>query len=226
VKGAIFVSKITAKIWRPLCSKKVIKCIIPNAADTLLCIPKKEINEIPHILFAARLVKGKGALYLLKAVEILKKRGRKFDVTIMGKGAEKEEIIAFIKTHKLKKNVRYIGQIIGTKRFYYFTEADIFCAPYSNEAAPLAILEAISAGLPIVGFINESFKESLSQYPAKELLVKKSDLALADALDSLITNRLKIATIKEWCLTQRNNYSWSSVAVKTEEIYYKVLEQK
>ncbi len=223
--GAIFVSKITFENWTSLCDKKMIKKIISNAADTASFVPKGTINEIPNILFAARLVGRKGVLHLLKAVQLLKNRKRKFKVTVIGNGDERDTAISYIKTNKLNKYVQYLGEIIGSKRFKYFTSADIFCAPYINEAAPLAILEAISAGLPIVGFMNDSFKEGLVDYPAKDLLVKNNDIALADALEKLILNKNRILEIKKWCLTHRNNYSWSTIAKKTEDIYYQVIEK-
>ncbi len=223
--GAIFVSKITFENWTSLCDKKMIKKIISNAADTASFIPKEGINDIPHILFAARLVRRKGVLHLLKAVKILKSRKRKFTVTIIGNGDEREATLSFIKSHKLKSHVDYLGEIIGAERFKYFTEADIFCAPYINEAAPLAILEAISAGLPIVGFKNDSFKEGLVDYPAKDLLVMSNGFALADALESLIMDKDRIESIKKWCLTQRNIYSWSNIARQTEDVYYQVIQK-
>ena len=223
--GAIFVSKITFENWESLCDDKMIKRIISNAADIDSFKPKKRIHDTVHVLFAARLVRRKGVLHLLKAVEILRNRKRKFSVTIIGNGDEKDAAISFIKIHKLNKYVRYLGEIMGSKRFKYFTSADIFCAPYVNEAAPLAILEAISAGLPIVGFTNDSFKEGLLDYPAKDLLVKNNDLALANALESLILDKNRIETIKKWCLVQRNNYSWAMVAKQTEDVYFQVLKK-
>lgn len=223
VKAAIFVSSITKARWKDICSSNVFQIVIPNAAEISSFIPKPGVNTVPNVLFTARLVSRKGVLHLLKAVEILIKKGHKFTVTIIGDGKEKDDVLFFIKTNKLKKYVEYLGEIKGSARFKYFTNADIFCAPYINEAAPLTILEAICAGLPIVGFMNDSFKESLANYPAKNLLVKNNDLALANALELLITHPKKIEEIKKWCLSQRHMYSWATIAEQTEKVYYQVL---
>ncbi|MCX6730430.1 MAG: glycosyltransferase family 4 protein [Candidatus Roizmanbacteria bacterium] len=160
VQAAIFVSSVTRARWKDICSSSVFQINIPNAVDTLSFKPKQSINTVPNILFVARLVSRKGVLHLLRALEIIKKDKIPFTATIIGDGKEKEDVLEFIKSHKLKKTVHYLGELKGSKRFKYFSAADVFCAPYVNEAAPLAILEAISAGLPIVGFINDSFKES------------------------------------------------------------------
>lgn len=226
VRAAIFVSSVTRARWKDICAPTVFQINIPNAADTASFKPKKYINEIPNILFVARLVSRKGVLHFLKALEIVKNKKRQFTATIIGDGKEREDVLTFIKEHKLKKYVSYLGELKGSKRFKYFTSADIFCAPYVNEAAPLAILEAISAGLPIVGFMNDSFKESLSKYPAKELLVKTDDLALAHALELLLLDKKRIEAIKKWCLAHRCDFSWSTIAKQTEDVYYKILQKK
>jgi phosphatidylinositol alpha-mannosyltransferase len=220
IDSAIFVSPITQKRWKDLCAREVYQTIIPNAVDINEFKPKNSINSTPIILFAARLVSRKGVLHLLQAAKILKERGTKFEVVILGDGKDKNDLIAGIKAHKLGMYVHYLGEIKANKRFKYFTSADIFCAPYINEAAPLTILEAISAGLPIVGFMNESFRHGLANYPAKKLLVKCNDLALANALQTLLSNKGEIERIKKWCIAQRESYSWEMVTKQTEAVYY------
>lgn len=224
VQSAIYVSSITKKRWKDICSASVYQTIIANAVDTEAFKPKAYINKVPHILFAARLVSRKGVLRLLNAVKILRERGHIFRVTIMGDGKEKKDLITSIKKQKLGKFVTYLGEIKGKARLKYFCLADIFCAPYVNEAAPLAILEAISSGLPIVGFMNSSFKESLSHYPGKNLLVKCSDNALAGALEALLVNRQLIQSIKDWCIAQRDLLSWDKIACQTENAYYQTIK--
>ena len=126
---------------------------------------------------------------------------------------------------KIKKCVNYLGEIKGEKRVKYFKESDIFCAPYVNEAASISILEAVSSGLPIVGYKIPLFSDLLNDYPGKELLVDKTDFALASALEKSIKNPLLIHSIKDWCLKKRETFSWSTVAKQTEEVYLEILKK-
>lgn len=225
IQSAIFVSQSTRKVWKNICASSVLQTVIPNAVDIECFKPKIGFNKIPTILFVARLVSRKGVLHLLKAAQVLLRRNIQFTIDILGTGKEKDEMLAYIRSNQMNKLVKYRGEIKGKLRYEYFTNADIFCAPYVNEAAPLTILEAISSGLPIVGFMNNSFKESLSQYPARDLLVEpKNDAALARALESLILDRKKLEKIKKWCVNQRPLYSWESIAKKTEDTYYKTIQ--
>lgn len=223
--GAIFVSRITAQKWKSMCNKTVIKQIIPNAVDTSLFEPKKSINEVIKLLFVARLVHRKGLLPLLRALTILKKKGLYFSLTIIGDGDEKKLDLEYIKTNKLKKYIRYLGEIKGDGRSKYFKEADVFCAPYVNEASSISVLEAISSGLPVVGYNIPIFSDLLKDYPGKYLLADKTNEALARALEHIITHREQIEKIKKWCMMKREKFSWLTIGKQTEKLYYQVLKK-
>ena len=224
-QGAIFVSKITYEKWRSLCDRAMIKGIIPNAVNTAIFEPKDSINTTIRLLFVARIVQRKGLHTLLKAVALLKERKLNFNLTIIGDGDEKKSDMKYVKEYKLKKYVQFLGEIRGEKRVKYFHESDIFCAPYVNEAASISVLEAISSGLPVVGFKIPIFSDLLKDYPGKELLVDKTEQALANALEKVIKNHSLIQSIKEWCKAKRETFSWTTVAKQTEDLYYQVLEK-
>jgi phosphatidylinositol alpha-mannosyltransferase len=223
--SAIFVSDATRKKWIDLCSSAMLKEVIPNAVDGNEFYPKQSINKKIELLYVARLVARKGIDKLLESVLILQKNKVDFHLTIIGGGVKASYVRDFIRIHSLKHIVTYLGELRGADRLPYFHKADVFCAPYINEAAPIAILEAISSGLPIVGFRNNSFSEILSDYPFKELLVKKDPKDLAHALEQLIENPSKIQTIKKWCIDKRSSFSWTRIADRTEEMYYKTIER-
>jgi phosphatidylinositol alpha-mannosyltransferase len=224
--GAIFVSKIAQTRWESLCGPLVKQRIIYNSVDTHIFTAKKGVNSPPHLLYVARLVQRKGIFQLLKAIKILKEKGLEFVLTIMGDGTERDKMIQLIEEYHIAKYVHYVGEIKGKKRAIYYKNADIFCAPYRDEAGPLAILEAISAGLPIVGFSNELFKETLKDYPNKNLLVNPNSVEdLAKALQFLITHPDEILRIKAWCLEKKKTFSWQTIAQQTEELYFELIKK-
>ncbi|MCX6732671.1 MAG: glycosyltransferase family 4 protein [Candidatus Roizmanbacteria bacterium] len=226
VGGAIFVSKITQTRWKSLCDSSVKQRVLYNSVDTNTFIPKnKRTDALIQLLFVARLVHRKGLFQLLEAVKMLKEEGVKFSLTIIGDGKEKNKMLDYIKSYKLSTHIQYLGEIKGKKRAQYYKRADIFCAPYRDEAGSITILEAISAGLPIVGFSNELFKEALKDYPNKKLLVKQNNVQqLAKAIEFLIKNENEIDRIKEWCLEKKKEFSWETIAQKTESLYYELVE--
>ena len=119
-----------------------------------------------------------------------------------------------------------MGEVFGNKRIHFFQEAQIFCAPYFDEASPLTILEAMSCGCTIVGFQNEAVKESLREYPNFELLVEqKNTKALAQALTKVLTDSQLRQDVRAWCIGESQKYAWSIVAEQTEKIYLSILKQ-
>lgn len=225
--GAIFVSKIVEKRWQELTGKKVKQKIIHNGVDNAFFpIKKKETSEI-NLLFLGRLVEKKGPKYLLKAFYKIMKKFPQVKLTFVGKGPMKKSLVNYVKGKKMKNRVVFAGEIIGQKRVKFYQQADIFCAPYSDEAFGLTILEAMSAGIPIVGFKNSAFKEILKDYPYPEFLVKSRDAEkLARALEKLIEDKNKREKISSWLVSESRKYGWEKIAKKTEEFYYKVLDKK
>lgn len=225
--GAIFVSKIVEKRWRELTGKKVKQTIIHNAVDGVFFpVKKKTTSESEtNLLFLGRLVEKKGPKYLLKAFHKICKKFPKAKLTFVGKGPMRESLEKFVKDKKMENNVIFAGEVIGQKRVKFYQRADIFCAPYSDEAFGLTILEAMSAGIPIVGFKNSAFREILKGYPYPEFLVKSRDAdRLEEAVEKLIEDKNKRDKISLWLVKESRKYGWEKVAKETEAFYYKVLK--
>jgi len=224
--ASIFVSQITQKRWESICTKKVKKYVIYNAVDHNLFFPiKKKKSQTVKLLFLGRIVSRKGILYLLRAFNMIAKELPHVKLDIVGAGAETGNMIRYINRNNLEKQVTYRGEITGAKRVPYFQQADIFCAPYFDEASPLTILEAMSCGCTIVGFQNEAAKESLKLYPhyADLLVEQKNTKELAMALKKTILDQSLRQEIRKWCINESKKYSWDKVAKATEKVYYDVL---
>ncbi len=226
-KGGIFVSKISKKRWRDLFAKKILNEVIHNGIDEIfLPLKNKKTGKIIKLLFLGRIVSRKGLIYLIKAVNNLSKKRKDFHLTIVGEGPLKKKLESYVRLHKLQKFVAFAGEIIGQKRVKYYQQANIFCAPYRDEAFGLTVLEAMATGTPIVGFKNSAFKEILKGYPYPELLVRSKDIdKLAGALEKIIKDKNMRQKTSSWLLKESKKYSWEKIAKETEEFYYKILEK-
>jgi len=224
-KGVIFVSKIVKRRWQYLCKRSVIQKIIHNGIDRTFFRPaKKAKGKIMNLLFVGRLVKRKGLIYLLKTLNKIVKDNPNIRLTIVGDGPEKLESEKYVKENNLNKYVRFVGEILGKERINYYQEADIFCAPYIDEAFGITVLEALSCGIPVVGFKNESFLEILKGYPYPELFVdRKNIVKFSKVLKQLINDQQKRKIIGEWGVSRVKDFDWINLAKKTEEFYYQVL---
>lgn len=107
----------------------------------------------------------KGAFFLLEVLSILKNKLNN-TVFLFGGDGEVEAFKGKIIEYCLQDNVQFLGWLDENRKEYIFNSSDIFILPTYNEAQPLAILEAMNYGKPIistnVASIPEVVKDSIN----------------------------------------------------------------
>ena len=112
---------------------------------------RKELNieENKKILISVgRLHEAKGCPYLIKAMKILKEKYPHILLIVLGEGPEGKKIEEQIKELKLEKNILLLGQKENISE--YLNASDVFVMPSLWEGLPIALLEAMACGLPVV----------------------------------------------------------------------------
>ncbi len=129
----------------------------------------------------------------------------------------------FINKSELKKQISLLNSISEVKKIKYYQNADIFCAPYVNEAFAITLLEVLACGYTIAVFENSATKEVLSSYPNPYLLSKeKTAVSLAKILKKSINHSEWREKTKQYCLKRVQLYSWDIIIKQIEEIYYRI----
>jgi glycosyltransferase involved in cell wall biosynthesis len=223
--GTLYVSKTAAACWKPMTEGTGIPTAIVPCGTNPDIVPAPGTGRPPrHLLFVARLVHRKGLMYLLEAVSMLHKEFPDMRLDVLGAGDERERAVQYVAAKKLGKCVTFRGEIVGPEKLPYFAGADIFCAPYANEGLPVASLEALSAGLPIVGFKTGAFDELLKEYPDRSMLVAQKDVAgLAGAIRKLFTDPDLHRRLRDWSVAESKKYSWDRTAREVDSFYRTVL---
>ena len=146
---------------------------------------------------AGRLVKLKGIEYLLRASARLKQEFPALEVQIAGTGPELKELQAEVSRLGLEGRVRFLGWIEDVATV--LSSWDVFVMPSLEEGFPIAALNAMAAGLPVVatkvGGVPELIEDGSSG-----LLVEPRDLeALVAALGTLLRDReLRLRLGRGW----------------------------
>lgn len=104
------------------------------------------------VLFMGVLIKRKGVADLINAVNLLKKENKlnNVKVIIAGSGAEETELKAMCTQLGLEQYIEFTGWIAGEDKEKIFRESQMLVLPSYNEGLPIAIIEAISYGMPVV----------------------------------------------------------------------------
>ena len=123
--------------------------IIENGIDTNRFAPStKTQKDYCELVWVGRLHPDKDVLNGLRAFRHALTYSSKLRLTVVGDGQERAKAWAFVQQHELQNNVTFCGEVKDPVSA--LQQADGFLLSSATEGTPLALLEALSCGLPIV----------------------------------------------------------------------------
>ncbi|TFG88717.1 MAG: glycosyltransferase family 1 protein, partial [Gemmatimonadales bacterium] len=166
--------------------------VVPNGVDDPGVAGKLEARAVPpRILFVGHVRETKGVLVLLEACRKLHAHGVALELVLLGGFHPPEfedEFRQRVASAGLAGAVRCDGEVNGADKWRAFAQAAVFCFPtyYEAETAPLALLEAMACGLPVVATrwrgIPSIVREGVTGY----LVEPRHPDALADRLAQVL----------------------------------------
>jgi glycosyltransferase involved in cell wall biosynthesis len=151
-----------------------LKCLVNDwiSDDRIFVVPNGGNYEIPskrtlnnnfQILFISNLAVSKGILILIDTISVLRKRGVTVELKIFGEWAE-ERLERECRLRIINENLPIsIKRPVDKKeKMQEFVNADLFVfPPIGPEGHPWVIIEAMSAGLPIIATDKGAITESV-----------------------------------------------------------------
>lgn len=165
------VTIVLGESWREFITSISPKAnvVIVNNAVKIPDIGEKKLHERVTFLFLGALIKRKGVMDLLQATKQLVNEGvTSFKVLIAGGGEEEQLLKQYVTENKISDYVEFLGWVGNDDKPGLFEKSDVLVLPSYNEGLPIAILEAMSYGLPIistnVGSISEAVIDGKNGY--------------------------------------------------------------
>lgn len=173
-----------------------------NASVRVITIPVGSIDNLKYpdlkrnkysLITASRLANEKHIDYLIKAVSKVHEKLENISLDIYGEGANKKELEKLISELGANNYIRLMGQQ-DLANVYQKYEA--YVSASMSEGFGLTLLEAVGAGLPIIGFDvrygNQTFiEDGYNGYllPVDDMMDEKDKvIALSDAIIKLMEN--------------------------------------
>ncbi len=180
-------------------ARAVVTCTEYNRQHLLSRYPREcggKLFRVYHgldaILSVARLVEKKGLDDLLTAVDILRLRGRRVRLEIIGTGPLRERLKAQATHLGLEDRVRLLGAQPYEAVCLAYRRASVFALPCrvaadgDRDGIPNVLLEAVASGVPVVSTPVSGVPE-LIECDRSGLLVEPNNPGmLADALDRIL----------------------------------------
>lgn len=187
-----------------------------DEAERIKLRNKLEIKDFDNVFISVgALTKRKNHI---KAIKFLQNNFKEFQYLIIGReGDYRDEILNEIKKDKRISIISYVN---NSELFKYYSAADFFIMPSTQEGQSLVCLEAFSSGLPVL--INEDIISTLGVPNCFKNYYKGIDLEVNE-FDSL--EKLNVKEKENLVFLSKENLSWNKVALKYVLIYEKSINK-
>lgn len=213
-------ARITAELGLPTETFEVIPNGIsaePGSGAAVRAELRMRPNEL-LILAVGNLYPVKGHIVLLRALAELKHTGQPWRVAIAGRGGEADALDAFARAHGMEDRLHLLGYRSDVADL--LAAADVYVMPSLSEGLPLALIEAMYAGKPVVASAVGGIPEAVTSGRDGILVPPQDPEALAGALARLMEDPKERSTLgAAACERARAEYSVGAMADRYEAAY-------
>ena len=169
-----------------------------------------------------RLYEEKGYDELIRAVALLKERGRQVRCLIAGIGPEEPCLRRMIGELGVVEEIRLIGHrddVLGVVR-----ALDVAVLPSRREGSPLALMEYMALGMPIVATAVGGVPELIEDGIHGLLVPAHNPPALAEAIERLLDDRVLAARLGQAAQErQRAKHDLDTLVARLESLYVELV---
>jgi phosphatidyl-myo-inositol alpha-mannosyltransferase len=197
--------------------------LIPNGVDIARydrAVPIARWQDgTRNLLFVGRHEPRKGLLDLLKAYRALRKTGCDCRLLVVGSGPQEREARRYIATRRLN-GVEFLGRVSDAEKAQLFKNADVYVSPATGgESFGIVLLEAMSAGAPIVCSDIHGYKGVVRRGREGLLVPPRKPKALASAIATLLRDDELRVAMGQAGRERAEEFSWPRVTARVEAYY-------
>jgi glycosyltransferase involved in cell wall biosynthesis len=174
----------------------------------------------PTVLFCGRLVQQKGPDLLLEAIPSVLRYYPNARFVFAGDGNLRHSLVQRARQLHIEHTVRFLGHRDGEELIQLFKMADALCVPSRNEPFGIVVLEAWSAGKPVVATINGGPNEYV-RHQTDGLKIYANSESVAWGLGTLFADWNAARKMgEEGRKSVAAAFTWEVIADRTLDVYY------
>lgn len=209
--------------------------MLANALDlrTIKKVDQKNIKTFRQkyklgtevVMYVGRLSKEKNIEVLIQAFSRLVKKITTAQLLIIGDGPIREELENLVLEKGLQHQVIFAGSIPHDVLLQSgaFQSVSLFCTPSTTETQCMSVLEAMAAGLPIVGVKAMGMMDLVTDNGI--LVTPGNSVELSDALRTLLKDDKRKNTYSRMSMKQAKEHSIDAVMEQHETLYRQVVKE-
>lgn len=198
--------------------------IVPNGVDVKKFNPPAggqisdfKTNENKVLITVSRLVKKNAIGNIIEALRYLPGNVK---LWILGTGSLEKELKFLVSSFNFQDRVKFLGHISHNDLPEYFQKADIFVRPSLSEGLGNSFLEAMAAGIPIIGTRVGGIPDFLKDGETGLFCETNNPKSIAEKVKLLLENdelRRKIVFNARELVVK--NYDWNLIAERMRKIF-------
>jgi len=193
--------------------------IIPNAVDTSVFTPSKDVRKENEVLYVGRLVEYKGLAHLIRAMKAVQAK-EDVRLTVVGEGEDRAVFEEMCKN--LGVNARFTGKLRRKEVVDRMRRAKVLVLPSFSrlEAFGIVLLEAMACCTPVIG----ANVPGVGEVASKAGFVFENDKELSELILTLVENDSLVRKLgRRGRKIVEKEYSWDVVVKKLERVYSEVV---
>jgi colanic acid/amylovoran biosynthesis glycosyltransferase len=151
-------------------------------------IPKE--GPLRNLLCVGRVCPSKGQAILVEAASILRDRGLDFRMLLLGGGEDLEAVGNLAAERGLDGLVRVAGPVGHDRVKRELSECDLFVLPSFAEGIPIALMEAMASGVPVISTRIMGIPELIEDGVDGILTEPSNSAGLADAIERFLKGEI------------------------------------
>ncbi|MDR1583162.1 MAG: glycosyltransferase family 4 protein [Prevotellaceae bacterium] len=198
--------------------------IVNNMIDKPDFVRSYQQNQsIVRFLFLGRIGERKGIFDLLEVIKEKKDYLNNRFLLYVGGDGETGKLIEFVIKNRLENLVKFEGWVSGEKKIELLSACDVFILPSYNEGLPLAILEAMSYGMPVISTTVGGIPEAVSDKENGFLIEPGNKQQLLESISYFLEHPQEMEKMGCRSLTMIRNFYPENIIPQLNSIYEKLL---
>ena len=209
--------------------------VIPNAIDATKYHSSSDRGSVRQrfgvgwgeklVLCVGRLVPQKGIEYFIRAIPKIAQRFPEAKYIIVGEGWSRDILEAEARASGYAHKIKFTGFASDQDVINLMSSADVLVVPSIYEPFGIVALEGMATGVPVVASQVDGLAEIIDHERTGIFVFPRSPESIAWGIGRVLSDydhaKWMVENAKE---KLHKAYSWEAVAMKTVEVYKKVVE--
>lgn len=209
--------------------------VVPNGVDMrrvrgdIQPINRRELGFEEQdivLIFVGRLAPEKNLIFLLRAFAGVNQAVDNLRLVLVGDGPDHDNLIDRVRHMELSDKIHFTGRIPYEDVPRYLSLADAFVTASVSEVHPLSVIEAMGAGLPVLGIKSPGVGDTVIDGETGYLALDEDLAAFTAKMMLLVSDRERLARLGDNARQQSAQYDIRNTVGLMEHQYQQALANK